>query len=168
MGTESLAPSQRQDRASTPVKNMKRNASYMQESSDFLGLSPSQKRVKLMEAAIAEKGFSDHSGSPITSPNVTVNETRNISALQSSPSGSQPFFPLLCFLNRCRSRVKCQSGVHFSSDPNKVFHNVSHLFTSGAFWFQSTIQRQHHKGKLFLCRKTVLLLIITSDVLALN
>lgn len=93
MGTESLESSQW-----TPVKNMKRDASYMQESSDFHELSTSQKRVKLMdETTIAEKGFSDHSAPPISSPDVTVNETRNISALQSSPSGSQPFFRYYVF-----------------------------------------------------------------------
>jgi hypothetical protein len=133
LGTESPATSQWQSLPSTPVKNMKRNASYMQESSDSLEISPSQKRVKLIEAAMAEKGSSDHSGPSLTSPNAIVNEARNISALQPSPSGSQPFFSLLCFLNRCHSRVKCQSGVLFSSDINKVRHNTCHLFVSGAF-----------------------------------
>ena len=76
MGTESPATSQA--RASTPVK---RSASFMQESPDFSQTSPSPKRVKLIQAAFADGGFSDHSGPPITSPN----------ALQPSPSGSQPF-----------------------------------------------------------------------------
>ena len=94
MGTESPATSYRQARASTPVKSLKRNASSMQEeeSSDSPHDSPSQKRLKLIKAALAEKGSSDHSGSSITSPNATVNNARNISALQPSPSGSQPFF----------------------------------------------------------------------------
>lgn len=86
MGTES--PETSQPRASTPVKNMKRNASFMQESSDFSQASPSQKRVKLMEVALAGGGSSGHSGPPVTSPSATVNNPRNTYARQPSPSGS--------------------------------------------------------------------------------
>lgn len=64
----------------------------MEESSDFVQLSPSQKRTRLIEAALAEDG---HSGPSISSPNVTVSNARNISALQPSPSGRQPFESLL-------------------------------------------------------------------------
>jgi hypothetical protein len=68
----------------------------MQESSDSPQASPSQKRLKLIEAALADGGSSGHSGPSITSPNATVNNARNISALQPSPSGRQLFFTLLC------------------------------------------------------------------------
>ena len=96
MGTESPVTSQA--RASTPVKTMKRNASSMQESSDFSEASPSQKRLKLIEAVLADGGSSDHSGPLITSPNATVNNTGNTYALQPSPSpsGSQPFYSRYC------------------------------------------------------------------------
>ena len=67
----------------------------MEESSDFPQASPSQKRLKLIEAALAEGGSSDHSGPSIMSPNATLNNARNISALQISPSGSCFFFFLL-------------------------------------------------------------------------
>ena len=107
MGTES--PTTSQARASTPVKNMKRNASLMQESSDFSQGLSSPKRVKLIEAAWADGGFSDHSGPPITSPN----------ALQPSPSGSQLFLVIMS-LNRCHSGVKCEPCGRISSDANKV------------------------------------------------
>jgi len=102
MGTETLGESPArlpwQACPSTPVKNMKRNASSMQESSDFPQPSPSQKRLKLIEAAMAGEGFSDHSGSSITSPNATVNNARNISAFQPSVSvglnvNQTPAFP---------------------------------------------------------------------------
>jgi hypothetical protein len=94
--SESPARSHWQARASTPVKNMKRNAYSMQESSDFSQASPSQKRLKLIEAAMAGEDSSDHSGPSITSPNATVNNARNISTFQPSTSGGLPFFSLLC------------------------------------------------------------------------
>jgi hypothetical protein len=91
VGTESPATSQ--VHPSTPVKILKRDASSMQESFDFPQDSPSQKRRKLIAAALVEGGSSGHSGLSITSPNATDNNAWNIlvSALQPSPSGSQPF-----------------------------------------------------------------------------
>ena len=86
MGTESPAKSSSQANASNPVTNMKRNASSMQELSDSPQASPSQKRLKVIEAALAHEGSSSHSGPSITSPNTTVNDARNI--FQSSPSGN--------------------------------------------------------------------------------
>ena len=68
----------------------------MDELSDLPQASPSQKRYKIIETTLAEGGSSGHPGpSIITSPNATVNNARS-SALQPSPSGSQPFFSLLC------------------------------------------------------------------------
>ena len=89
MGTES-PPTSQQAPPSTPVNNMKRNASSMQESPDFPQASPSQKRLKLIEAAMAG-GSSDHSGPSTTSSNATVSDARNMFALQPSPSSSRPF-----------------------------------------------------------------------------
>jgi len=66
----------------------------MQESSDFPQASPSQKRFKLIEAAMAERASFNHSGPSITSP---VNDARDMSALQPSPLGLNvnhaPAFP---------------------------------------------------------------------------
>jgi len=73
---------------------LKRNASLMEESSDLSQLSPSQKRAKLIEVALAEdRGeSSSHSGPFISSPNAT--NPRNISAPQLSPSvGHAVTFP---------------------------------------------------------------------------
>jgi hypothetical protein len=58
----------------------------MQESSDFPQASPSQKRLKLIEAAVLGEDSSDNSGPSSTSPNVTVNSARYISTFQPSPS----------------------------------------------------------------------------------
>ena len=68
------------------VPPLKRNASLMEESSQ---LSPSQKRARLIEDALAEdRGeSSSHSGPSISSPNAT--NPRNISASQFPPSGRQ-------------------------------------------------------------------------------
>lgn len=77
MGTPSQTP------ASSPLKNMKRDASSIGELSNLFQLSPSQKRRRLIEAALAEDGGS--SGLPTSSPNASTSNA----ALQPSPG--QPF-----------------------------------------------------------------------------
>ena len=102
----------------------------MQESSDFSQASPSQKRLKIIEAAMAEGGSSDHSGPSITSP---VHDARNMSPLQPSPLGNQPFFLVIMFLIVCHSRVKFQSCARISSDTNEARRNARYSFFPGTF-----------------------------------
>ena len=91
-GTPSPATSQVPASSTTA---MKRGASIMD---DFPEASPSQKRIRLMEAVLGTEGSSGHPGaSSILSPdvsNVTVGDTpskpRNTDAPQAS--GSQSFF----------------------------------------------------------------------------